>query len=67
MKLGDATISVFISELGQYRVNVNHASLEGGSVVWHTWTGKITISDTHDTPEAALKALLAIVGEVFPE
>lgn len=66
MKLGDATISIFISELGKYRVNINHASLCGGSIVWHTWSEMFEVSIETESPEESLKELLRMVEEKFP-
>lgn len=66
MKLGDATVSIFISELGKYRVNINHAALSGGVVVWHTWSQLFEISIEHESPEEQLRELLQKLVNEFP-
>lgn len=67
MKLGDATISIFISELGQYRVTVNYATLTGGTVQWHTFSRKADISIEVDDAQHALRELLENVLNDLPE
>lgn len=66
MKLGDGTVSIFISELGKYRVTLNYAALSGGSVVWHTWSEMFEVSIETESPEESLKELLRMVEERFP-
>lgn len=66
MKLGDSTISVFISDLGRYRVTINYASIAGGTVVWRTWSEMFELPEHKGSPEEDLVELLQMVVEKLP-
>jgi len=66
MKLGDATVSIFISELGKYRLTINYASIAGGTVVWRHWSELLELPEPKGSPEEDLVELLQMVVEKLP-